>query len=239
MSLPPDPSDPGLNYTFSKPIQRSLASAAEAAGTEHTNVEPKHLLLGMLQVDGAVALNILDGLDVDPQEIIDRVEQTLGRGNPEDAVAERVPFTEEAKGILELALAEARILESIYVGTEHLLLALLRQEDTPACLVLNSSGVRMEEARAETQRVWQSGVDERGTGDNLADQAVIKVLRESLEDGDETVPEFVRRLGAADSAAWARFPDGSWKTWDDVDWDADGEQILRSVRDWQNRQERS
>jgi ATP-dependent Clp protease ATP-binding subunit ClpC len=195
------------------------------------------LLLGLLRVDEATALNVLEGLGVKADEIIEAVEQSIGDSNRDDVASEDVPFGEESKKSLELALAEARLLDSIYVGTEHLLLALLRQEDTEACQILHSVGVRMEGARAATKRVWESGEDESGTGDNYADQAMAKVLRESLETSDQTLVDFVREMGAAETADWARFPDGSWKTWEDIDWDSDAEEIWRVLREWQERQE--
>lgn len=232
MSLRSNPSDPGLNYTFSEPIQRSLKLAADAARAEPGDVEPKHLLLGLLQAEGAIAPSVLDGLGADVDEVTDRVEQTLRRGDRGDAAPERMPFTEEAKHVIELALAEARELESIYVGTEHLLLALLREEGTPVCQVLNSAGVRLEEARVETRRVWESGEDEADTGDNFADEAMTAVLRKSLEAGEESLSDFVRRIGATQKAGWARFSDGSWKTWDELDWEADGEENWKFVVEW-------
>lgn len=239
MSLRPDPSDPGVNYTFSGPLQRGLRLAVDAARIEDGEVEPRHLLLSLLQMGDATAFSVLEGLRVDPDEITDRLEESSGSDNLEDAVGDRVSYTEEAKKALEFALAEARVLDSLYVGTEHLLLALLRQEGSLARQALNAAGVNLEEARAETQRVWESGEDERGTGDNFADEAMTRALRDSLEGGEETVAQFIRRLGAAETADWARFPDGNWKTWEDVDWDADGEEIWNVVLEWQQRRDRA
>lgn len=234
MSLRSNPSNPGLNYTFSEPIQRSLELAADAARVEPGDVAPKHLLLGLLRAEGAIAPSVLNGLGADVGEVIDRVEQTLGPGDRANAVPERPPFSEEAKHVIELALAEARELESIYVGTEHLLLALLREEGTLVCQVLNSAGVRLEEARVETRRVWESGEDEADTGDNFADEAMTTVLRKSLDAGEDSLSDLIRRIGATRKAGWARFPDGSWRTWDELDWDADAEEIWKFVVEWRD-----
>lgn len=158
MSLRPrDPSQPGLNYSFSERIVRVLALAREeAARIGYVRVQPEHVFLALLQMRGATGFKVLKGLDANLVLINGRVRQSLeGKGAPleED---EETSFTEESKELLHFALAEARELDSTYVGTEHLLHAFLHLEDTIPCRALEDDGVTLEKARAETRRVWEA-----------------------------------------------------------------------------------
>lgn len=161
MSLRPiDPSQPGLNYSFSERIIRVLALAREeAARMGSVRVHPQHVLLGLLQTKEATGFRVLKGLGANLVLINGQVRQSLeGKGAPlqED---EETSFTSEAKELLHYALAEARELDSTYVGTEHLLHAFLRQEDTIPCQALRDAGVTLEKARAETRKVWEAEGD--------------------------------------------------------------------------------
>lgn len=158
MSLRPrDPSQPGLNYSFSDRIRKVLALASrEAAQNGNVRVQPEHVLLGLLQTKEATGFRVLKRLGANLVLINGQVRQSLeGQGGPlgED---EEPSFTSEAKEVLHFALADARELDSTYVGTEHLLHAFLRQEDTTPCQALRDAGVTLQEARAETKKVWEA-----------------------------------------------------------------------------------
>src|SRR4029078_6268907 len=89
---------------------------------------------------------------------MERVEESVRKGKATIALGE-LPYTSRAKKVLEFAMAEAREVKHSYLGTEHLLLGLLREEKGIAAQVLNSLGVSLEEARAETLKVLGSDVN--------------------------------------------------------------------------------
>src|SRR2546426_11218507 len=84
------------------------------------------------------------------EEIRQKVEETVKQGKAAAAAGPDLPYTSRAKKVLELAMSEARELNHSYVGTEHLLLGLLREETGVAAQVLTDAGVTLERARAET-----------------------------------------------------------------------------------------
>ena len=94
---------------------------------------------------------------MDLEQIHERIEESVRKGKATIALGE-LPYTSRAKKVLEFAMAEARELNHSYVGTEHLLLGLLREEKGIAAQVLNSLGVSLEEARAETLKLLGSDV---------------------------------------------------------------------------------
>lgn len=158
MSLRPvDPSPPSLNYSFSERIVGVLTLAKEeAARVGMDYVAPEHALLGLLQMHEATGFVVLKGLGVDLVEINGRVRQTIQDQEPIRGESEEIYYTSELKELLEFALAEARLLDSTYVGTEHLLLGFLHQEDTIPYQALRDAGVSLEKARAKTKEVWDS-----------------------------------------------------------------------------------
>src|SRR5207244_4224920 len=98
----------------------------------------------------------LTNLNVDLEEIQQKIEETVKKGKAAAAAGPDLPYTSRAKKVLELAMSEARELNHSYVGTEHLLLGLLREEKGIAAQVLTDAGVNLEQARAETLRLLGS-----------------------------------------------------------------------------------
>ncbi len=129
----------------------------EAIRLQHDYVGTEHILLGLIREGEGVAAAVLTNLNVDLDQIHDQVEESVKKGKATIALGE-LPYTSRAKKVLEFAMAEARELNHSYVGTEHLLLGLLREEKGIAAQVLNSLGVSMEEARSETLKVLGSDV---------------------------------------------------------------------------------
>src|SRR2546421_12088170 len=101
----------------------------------------------------SVAAAVLTNLNVDLEEIQQKIEETVKKGKAAAAAGPDLPYTSRAKKVLELAMSEARELNHSYVGTEHLLLGLLREEKGIAAQVLTDAGVNLEQARAETLRL--------------------------------------------------------------------------------------
>jgi len=129
----------------------------ESARLHHEYVGTEHILLGLIREGGGVALAVLTNLGADPGLLRRRIEETVERGRAEPQAGAELPYTSRAKLVLELAMSEARELNHAYVGTEHLLLGLLREEKAVAVRVLVAAGVTLEQARAETLRLLGGG----------------------------------------------------------------------------------
>src|SRR4029077_2492741 len=99
---------------------------------------------------------------VDLDEIQQKIEETVKKGKAAAATGPDLPYTSRAKKVLELALGEARDLSHGYVGTEHLLLGLLREEKGIAAQVLTDAGVNLDAARAETLRILGTEMPQGG-----------------------------------------------------------------------------
>ncbi len=147
-----------MNYNFTDRVRKVLAMAREEAiRLQHDYVGTEHILLGLIREGEGVAAAVLTNLDGNLEEIHERVEESVRKGKATIALGE-LPYTSRAKKVLEFAMAEAREFNHSYVGTEHLLLGLLREEKGIAAQVLNSLGVSLEEARGETLKVLGSDV---------------------------------------------------------------------------------
>jgi ATP-dependent Clp protease ATP-binding subunit ClpC len=147
-----------MNYNFTDRVRKVLAMAREEAiRLQHDYVGTEHILLGLIREGEGVAAAVLSNMTVDLDQVHERVEDSVRKGKATIALGE-LPYTSRAKKVLEFAMAEARDFNHSYVGTEHLLLGLLREEKGIAAQVLNSLGVTLEEARAETLKVLGSDV---------------------------------------------------------------------------------
>jgi ATP-dependent Clp protease ATP-binding subunit ClpC len=144
-------------YNFTDRVRKVLQMAREeAARLHHEYVGTEHILLGLIREGEGVAAAVLTNLNVDLDEIQQRIEETVKKGKAPAPEGPDLPYTSRAKKVLELAMSEARELNHSYVGTEHLLLGLLREEKGIAAQVLTDSGVSLEQARAETLRLLGS-----------------------------------------------------------------------------------
>ena len=120
----------------------------EAQRFHHEYIGTEHILLGLIQEGQGVAANVLKSLNIDLEKIRREVEKIVKAG-PAMEPSVQIPFTPRAKKVVELALEEASNLGHNYIGTEHLLLALLREQDGIAAHVLLALGVRLDEVRDE------------------------------------------------------------------------------------------
>src|SRR2546427_804209 len=144
-------------YNFTDRVRKVLQMAREeAARLHHEYVGTEHILLGLIREGEGVAAAVLANLNVDLEEIQQKIEETVKKGKAAAAAGPDLPYTSRAKKVLELAMSEARELNHSYVGTEHLLLGLLREEKGIAAQVLTDAGVNLEQARAETLRLLGS-----------------------------------------------------------------------------------
>src|SRR5437016_4122594 len=144
-------------YNFTERVRKVLAMAREEAERlRHEYVGTEHILLGLIREGEGVAAAVLNNLSVDLDEIQQKIEDTVKKGKAAQTTGPDLPYTSRAKKVLELAMSEARELNHSYVGTEHLLLGLLREEKGIAAQVLTDAGVNLEQARAETLRLLGS-----------------------------------------------------------------------------------
>ncbi|MEE8193782.1 MAG: ATP-dependent Clp protease ATP-binding subunit [Gemmatimonadales bacterium] len=152
-------------YNFTDRVRKVLQMAREeAARLHHEYVGTEHILLGLIREGEGVAAAVLTNLNVDLDEIQQKIEETVKKGKAPAPEGPDLPYTSRAKKVLELAMSEARELNHSYVGTEHLLLGLLREEKGIAAQVLADAGVNLEQARAETLRLLGSDMPASGKG---------------------------------------------------------------------------
>src|SRR5881397_736104 len=120
----------------------------EAQRFNHEYVGTEHVLLGLIKEGSGVAATVLRNMDVDLRKIRNEIEKIVQAG-PEMVTMGKLPQTPRAKKVIEYAIEEARNLNHNYVGTEHLLLGLLREHDGVAAQVLRNLGLKLEEVREE------------------------------------------------------------------------------------------
>jgi ATP-dependent Clp protease ATP-binding subunit ClpC len=134
---------------FTERARRVFSLAQEEAQRfQHNYIGTEHLLLGLVREGEGVAAKVLNQLGVELQAVRDAVEFIIGRGD-QIGLGE-IGLTPRAKKVIELAVDEARRMNHHYVGTEHLLLGLVREGEGIAAGVLESLGVNLEKARTQT-----------------------------------------------------------------------------------------
>ena len=130
----------------------------EAQRFNHEYIGTEHILLGLVKEGSGVGANVLKNLDVDLRKVRLEVEKLVKSG-PDMVTMGKLPQTPRAKKVIEYAIEEARSLNHNYVGTEHLLLGLLREQDGVAAQVLMNLGLKLEEVREEVLNLLGAGMD--------------------------------------------------------------------------------
>ena len=130
----------------------------EAQRFNHEYIGTEHILLGLVKEGSGVAANVLKNLDVDLRKIRLEVEKLVQSG-PEMVTMGKLPQTPRAKKVIEYSMEEARNLNHNYVGTEHILLGLLREQEGVAAQVLMNLGLKLEEVREEVLNLLGHGVE--------------------------------------------------------------------------------
>ena len=133
----------------------------EAQRFNHEYIGTEHVLLGLIKEGSGVAANVLKNLDVDLRKIRLEVEKLVQSG-PDMVTMGRLPQTPRAKKVIEYSMEEARNLNHNYVGTEHILLGLLREQEGVAAQVLMNLGLKLEEVREEVLNLLGHGLEEGG-----------------------------------------------------------------------------
>ncbi len=165
---------------FSERARRVLTLAQEEAQRfNHNYIGTEHLLLGLVRDTDSVAATVLAALDVDLGRVRASVEAVVGQGD--HAATEEIGLTPRAKKVIELAVEEARRLSHSRIGTEHLLLGLVREGEGIAAGVLESFGVSFERVRSETTRVLAEQSPAAGDAPGVAAQGARALRTPTLD----------------------------------------------------------
>jgi ATP-dependent Clp protease ATP-binding subunit ClpC len=137
---------------FTDRARRVVVQAQEEARIlGHNYVAPEHILLGLIHDGSGVAAKALESLGISRETVRQRVEGAIGRG--EQAPSGHIPFTPRSKKLLESTLRESRALGHNYIGTEHILLAVIGEGDGVAAQVLTGLGADLNGTREQVIRI--------------------------------------------------------------------------------------
>ena len=146
-----------MSNRFTERAQRVILIAQEEAKRlNHDYVGTEHILLGLIALGEGVAAQVLANLGVNLRRVRSEIEKIVGTGDNVMLLGE-IPFTPRAKKVLEYAVEEAQHMGHSYVGTEHLLLGLIREEEGVAARVLENLGLRLDVVREEVLNLLGEG----------------------------------------------------------------------------------
>src|SRR5262245_31591159 len=141
-------------YNFTERVRKVLAMTREEAHSlKHEYVGTEHIVLGLVREGDGMACTVLQNLNIELDALRSKILDVVKAGRAGPTTGPDLPYTSRAKKVLELAMSEARELNHSYVGTEHLLLGLLREEKGIAAQVLTDAGLTLEKAREEVLRI--------------------------------------------------------------------------------------
>src|SRR5215216_1696747 len=153
--MPRAPGEPRMASQFDKFTERArkvlTLAQEEAQRFNHNYIGTEHLLLGLVREGDGVAAKVLGNLGVELNKVRSAVEFIIGRGDR--STSGEIGLTPRAKKVIELAVDEARRLNHSYIGTEHLLLGLVREGEGIAAGVLESLGVSLDKVRQQVMQV--------------------------------------------------------------------------------------
>ncbi len=159
----------------------------EAQRFNHEYIGTEHVLLGLIKEGSGVAANVLKNLDVDLRKIRLEVEKLVQSG-PDMVTMGKLPQTPRAKKVIEYSMEEARNLNHNYVGTEHILLGLLREQEGVAAQVLMNLGLKLEEVREEVLNLLGHGIEGGESGKRTAGERSGSSSGESPKAGRSKTP---------------------------------------------------
>jgi ATP-dependent Clp protease ATP-binding subunit ClpC len=153
----------------------------EAQRLTHDYIGTEHMLLGLILEGSGVAADVLKNLDIDTKRVRAEVLKLVTPGDSMVTMGQ-LPFTPRGKRVLELALEEASTIGHNYIGTEHLLLGLIREEHGVAARVLRSVGLSAESVREEIlELLGVEGTPERIPRSELSELAALRARVDALE----------------------------------------------------------
>ena len=168
---------------FTQRAQKVLQLAQEEAiRMKHESIGTEHILLGLIREGGGIAAKALEAIDVSFETIEEGVEKLVGSGTKD--VGPIVHYTPRAKKVIELSVDESRKLGHSYIGTEHILLALIREGEGVAARVLNNAGVSLNKARQQVLQLLgnnDASVGGQGTSNSAATPTLDSLARDLTE----------------------------------------------------------
>ncbi|MCM3744784.1 ATP-dependent protease ATP-binding subunit ClpC [Sporosarcina luteola] len=168
---------------FTQRAQKVLQLAQEEAiRLKHESIGTEHILLGLIREGGGIAAKALEAIDISFDTIEKGVESLVGAGSKE--VGPIVHYTPRAKKVIELSVDESRKLGHSYIGTEHILLALIREGEGVAARVLNNAGVSLNRARQQVLQLLgsnDSSVGNQGTSSSASTPTLDSLARDLTE----------------------------------------------------------
>lgn len=173
----------------------------EARSVKHNYIGTEHLLLGLLREEEGLGSRVLESLGVTVSGVRARIVEIAGQGD--EIYTGQLPFTPRAKKVLELALREALSLGHNYIGTEHVLLGLIREDQGLASRILLEHNLPPETIRSEVIR--RLSKDHRASPDYQENQ--IRIGLRNLRDGLQTIQRGLRTLEAALEEQMPQDPD--------------------------------
>ena len=180
-----------MNYSFTDRVRVVLAKAREEAiRLQHDYVGTEHILLGLVRESEGVAAEVLKQAGLETNEIRQALEESVRRGKATIAMGE-LPYTSRAKKTLEYAMATARDFRHDYVGTEHILIGLLREEKGIAAQVLNKLGLTLSQAIQSTLLILGGGAapaapEFRIRIDDTSDASIYEQIIAQVQEGVAT-----------------------------------------------------
>ena len=152
-----------MNGMFTDRVKKVMQIAREESvrlGNDYVGTE--HLLLGLIKEGDGVAVAVMRGMGIDLEELTSSIEKTITSTGGMMTLGQMLPFTPRAKKVLEIAANEARSMSHKYIGTEHLLLALMKDTESAAANALASAGLDYERVKEEINRVLRGGESNAG-----------------------------------------------------------------------------
>ena len=151
---------------FSPRALRAIRLASkEAENFNHAYIGTEHVLLGLVALGEGVAVDVLEGMGIVLEDIRIAVEKAVGHGDGTTQTLRRLPYTPRTRKVFEIAKVEAKEMSSEVVGTEHLLLALIREGEGVASRVLTSLGLDLDDLRANIKRYLDENFGEEDMGE--------------------------------------------------------------------------
>lgn len=147
-----------MNGMFTDRVKKVMQIAREESvrlGNDYVGTE--HLLLGLIKEGDGVAVAVMRSMGVDMEELTANIEKTITSTGGMMTIGQMLPFTPRAKKVLEIAANEARSMSHKYIGTEHLLLALMKDTESAAANALAAAGLEYERVKDEINRVLRGG----------------------------------------------------------------------------------
>ncbi len=158
-----------MNGMFTDRVKKVMQIAREESvrlGNDYVGTE--HLLLGLVKEGNGVAVAVLRSMGVNLDELSENIEKTITSAGGMMTIGQMLPFTPRAKKVLEIAATEARGMSHKYIGTEHLLLALMKDTESAAANALASAGLEYEKVKEEINKVLQGGESVGGAAGSSA-----------------------------------------------------------------------